>query len=1048
MSESKPDRDASSSHPPSLSTTKPEMKPTDATKVSPPRGFVHAIRGFMRPPPWVINNIHQRKSQKLLFRSCLASWATLILLLSNQSLRTIGNLGFFGMLFSMFVPPGYPVQIYIVLVSQALLGLLTGWGIGSAAMKAATSVRSQLVDEATLQNAVNSFQGSVNPEQLYKVEVFQGVFLDASASVIFGVFFGFGTLVFALVRAYSPPFLFFSIFGTIAVDFFCAIGPLYPFSNYTIINSLLLSASSYAAIALLCCFILFPETVNHVYLGIVSTILDKVKTMLSVQDHMLSPQPGDFGPKCPKLKSLLQIRVAVAGMFQTMLTLTVHLKSEFSVGRWNGDDASRLADPLLAVISRINGLLSFSKHVCDQPPPPEALSNIPTPASVSTDTHLLHHVFSPDVTRESALNLRLSEILPNVRDATAELRAATIGGVVAAKDLITAVNSDRLFSRSVPIRPLEENLDSASDKLRTALNNFKERGADSVLGAYGQKPRADKPLRGLYLGYVFCSTAMIIGEVVLSLVQTVAEISARRQRVRLWGPSSLRNVAKALLKGRRRSEEQAFGEEQRNETYLDEEDIEYEGRHADLDPDSHPPTNLFQKFMNLLHLFLRWTKTAEALFVFRYVLLSILLWLPAVFRNSAHFYYVNKGIWAVIIAQTILTVYAGDQIFNFMIRIGGTLLGLIAAILIWYIGNGGGNGNPYGLAASYAVLIVPVMFVRLFTPPQFLPGAILGTATVALVIGYSWIDGHLPVISNPGIGGNAAWRRCTLVLIGCTATFIIMMCPPKSGRKAVRLRAATSIDELGHVYTMLMSAWIMRVESRKDVPFTSWVKPFRRRLIVVTAQLHAGKQQMMLATWEGSVRGRWPKEEYIKLTEVQEEMIAVLAQLGGALWKLDAKWRQSLLHNTNVVDPNFISDVVSVFTSVSQSLYTGTPLHSVLPETLLDRLLLHHRHAFTATPDIDDHSDIGPDELQSLEHMFYTSAVVAVYQLIRCLDELLVITRRLCGEVPIRGFEKWILEHKSRRGAGTVIPITASRTNTVAEQDIFIVGEKSEEEVV
>jgi hypothetical protein len=67
---------------------------------------------------------------------------------------------------------------------------------------------------------------------------------------------------------------------------------------------------------------------------------------------------------------------------------------------------------------------------------------------------------------------------------------------------------------------------------------------------------------------------------------------------------------------------------------------------------------------------------------------------------------------------------------------------------------------------------------------------------------------------------------------------------------------------------------------------------------------------------------------------------------------------------------------------------------------------------------------------------------------VQCLDELLVITRRLCGGVHIRGFEKWILEHKSRQGAGTVIPITASRTNTVAEQEIFIVGEKSEEEVV
>jgi hypothetical protein len=94
MSESKPDRDAPSSHPSSLSSTTPEKKPTDTTNVSPraSKGFVHAIRDFMRPPPWVINNIHQRKSQKLLFRSCLASWAALILLLSNQSLKTIGNL--------------------------------------------------------------------------------------------------------------------------------------------------------------------------------------------------------------------------------------------------------------------------------------------------------------------------------------------------------------------------------------------------------------------------------------------------------------------------------------------------------------------------------------------------------------------------------------------------------------------------------------------------------------------------------------------------------------------------------------------------------------------------------------------------------------------------------------------------------------------------------------------------------------------------------------------------------------------------------------------
>lgn len=68
--------------------------------------------------------------------------------------------------------------------------------------------------------------------------------------------------------------------------------------------------------------------------------------------------------------------------------------------------------------------------------------------------------------------------------------------------------------------------------------------------------------------------------------------------------------------------------------------------------------------------------------------------------------------------------------------------------------------------------------------------------------------------------------------------------------------------------------------------------------------------------------------------------------------------------------------------------------------------------------------------------------------LVQCLDELLTITRRLCGGVPIRGLDKWVLQHKSRRGAETVIPISASRIDTVTDQEIFVVRKKSEEEVV
>ncbi len=134
--------------------------------------------------------------------------------------------------------------------------------------------------------------------------------------------------------------------------------------------------------ALVCCFVLFPETVNHAYLGLLSTILGKVKAMLMSQDGFLTPNPGDFGPGSPKLVSLAGDRAALMTMYQTreyrllvlsrrsqsrflVKGLTVHLKSEFSYGRWGGDDVLGLADPLLAVVSR----LSMHNDLVAQAPP-------------------------------------------------------------------------------------------------------------------------------------------------------------------------------------------------------------------------------------------------------------------------------------------------------------------------------------------------------------------------------------------------------------------------------------------------------------------------------------------------------------------------------------------------------------------------------------------------------------------------------------------------------------------------------------------------------
>lgn len=99
---------------------------------------------------------------------------------------------------------------------------------------------------------------------------------------------------------------------------------------------------------------------------------------------------------------------------------------------------------------------------------------------------------------------------------------------------------------------------------------------------------------------------------------------------------------------------------------------------------------------------------------------------------------------------------------------------------------------------------------------------------------------------------------------------------------------------------------------------------------------------------------------------------------------------------------------MSVFTTVSQALHTSEPLHQVLPDTLMSRLLYHHRdrvhlhpspasalNGTTATTSPDYHQEqpahqstvpeklMQDEQIQSLEYMYYATAVVAVFQILK-----------------------------------------------------------------
>lgn len=76
-----------------------------------------------------------------------------------------------------------------------MIGILLGWAIGAAGMKAATAARDKVLLKSSLQQAQESYvhscsvatqshlvtrsvAGSANPDQVFKLEIFQGEFLD------------------------------------------------------------------------------------------------------------------------------------------------------------------------------------------------------------------------------------------------------------------------------------------------------------------------------------------------------------------------------------------------------------------------------------------------------------------------------------------------------------------------------------------------------------------------------------------------------------------------------------------------------------------------------------------------------------------------------------------------------------------------------------------------------------------------------------------------------------------------------------------------------
>ncbi|KAI5116968.1 hypothetical protein M0805_002170 [Coniferiporia weirii] len=1047
----------------------------------------------------------------MLVRCWLAAWATFILLLPSRSGNALGNAGFLGLVASFIVPPSVPVQLFVFLMSTMVVGMSFGWAVGAAAMKAALSARSQSLLSSQLARANDSVAGAVDPNAVFQLDLFRGQFLDWRSSIVFGFFFAFASFCFAMTRAYIPKLSILCVFGSIVTDVFCTFGPLFPTANYTLVASFLISVGCYIAIALVCILLIFPETMSHAHLTSVSNLLRLLQKLIEGQDAVLAETPEKIAQGVEDRSSAagrsIGLRERILMSLQALTSKNALVEFEFSYGRWNGSDCKSLEDPLKLLIARTGAFQAFpcliSNFLSSMPPSRSAFWASSSSSQVFPSLVRFPTVSQPDGIHDTGTApqidlsvLSLPSSLSRLRAATTPLRESCRSTLVACYSVIEDVNQRR-WPWSKPQREGPLAYSDLETKLDTAIEELKQKRASFIdeerprltevfttalpslsVSSMRHALHATTPLRVLIVSLSYAAQLVVIADAIISLAELIRAVCLKRRKCRLWAPRSLRALGKWLISrgkeegddelGKNMGEDTTSGSISKNEGKV--------GSSFKTDPDSRPPSNVFQKMMNSVYRTYVWFKTPEAIYVWKYVTMSVLLWLPSVVSASAEFYYAEKGVWALIMAQTVLNVYASDQLYNLVNRLLGALAGMVAGLLIWYVGNGNGKGNPYGMAASAGVFLIPIVYLRINTPPSGAVPLVMFCVTVALILGYSWIDGHLATVGNQDIGWPIGWKRTVLAIIGCVASFAFMMIPPTSGRKAVRMRNAAIISELASIYTLLMSAWINEdgihgfpsgnhlaststIVDKQDLqardeekPPThehgpkalsnkhhpDWFVEFRGRVIPLAQRLRDLHAQTMVARWEGSVRGAWPIKEYLALVSSETEALASLSQLASALSHLSASWRMSLIQETLVLNPDFMAEVTSVFTLVSQSLRTGEPLHQAIPSSLRDRLFYHHARGHPLyrnaapkfeseskhTPIISDTitevatSEVGitvelpgksyhEERIKDENFMYFASAVSAVSQVVSSLEVLRETTKSLCGETPFAGFEEW-----------------------------------------
>jgi hypothetical protein len=817
----------------------------------------------------------------------------------------------------------------------------------------------------------------------------------------------------------SPKLTLVSFFALVVSDIYLTIAPLIPSFQGTIPQILIIPVAIAVGIGIVCNLLIFPQSTSHIVLDSMSEILILTRPYIDALSWHLQHPESRFDMK---RLNLLSEEILVA--YKNLDSYKAFLPMDFSYGKWSPAEVTSLQEPLKKTFISFSELMQLAMSQEEARMKGDALNKFITDLNSKeekqTENVIAYHQIIKTVNfrayaRHPDTSDMITKTLHTLSGHATPLLQSWQKGLDGCIAFLTEQSSvghnNALQDGRLALSLMEKSLQEFESQAGQSMIDLHSSLFDVEGKIITAKETSGHPptALGLIIGLLYQERLINMTKAIIALLQGLLGTMQQHRNRQLWLPGNFQHIISwglskekappIVLQKNLQLERTATVRSQKKNARIAKRKSKKDAKEKDpnsaetrLEDMRSPKSRQRWAASNALLSIIRWLFNDDGILALRTLIATIALAVPAVIPSSAGFYYREKGMWALVMAQFSIVPFASDFVFGLIIRTTATIAGGILGLLCWYIGAGSGPGNAYGLAAVMAVAIVIMMWWRLFAPSEHMTAGIMLTSTMYLVVAYSWIDTHIPSYGNPGVGYEIFWRRILLVLIGFLASTVVTFLPrPASGNKHYRDLLSGQISSVADRYALFVSTW--------SSPPDDLVEVIEKESIASDELLSSLLEPIRNTKYEFTT-SNIDTDTLIKAHHLCANLNIYMTQLLVYNEKLPSPLRSLFMRTVGADDEAFVADFMSVLALVQHSLASGSPLPAMMPTPLLTRTKL-------SSPGRSQSADRSSTETKLiLKEKFAQSPgrqwIIAVHAFVRLLgtvDDLVIVVKTAVGEV-------------------------------------------------